>query len=209
MAKFVKKPVVVEAEQWFPGKTVGGVQRFGDSDPRVNRHMLECLPFGADERDYGYIETLEGGHIVSEGDWIITGVKSERYPCKPDVFAATYAAVSQEEPMSDLNEPRSKIAELLHESTKRYRVLEIDTLDTDALERQLNEFGAEGWMPSCPVGRYLILARLSAFAQEMTQELVARTDERTHSWDAPGGRRCQCGKPSRHESAWCGTCWPF
>jgi hypothetical protein len=40
--------------------------------------------------DHGWIDTLEGGHIVCPGDWIITGVKGERYPCKPDVFAMTY-----------------------------------------------------------------------------------------------------------------------
>ena len=38
----------------------------------------------------GWIDTLEGGHIVCPGDWIITGIKKEKYPCKPDVFAATY-----------------------------------------------------------------------------------------------------------------------
>ena len=42
---------------------------------------------------HGWIDTLEGGHIVCPGDWIITGVKGERYPCKPDIFAATYDAM--------------------------------------------------------------------------------------------------------------------
>lgn len=36
------------------------------------------------------IETLEGIMIANPGDWIITGVKGERYPCKPDIFEATY-----------------------------------------------------------------------------------------------------------------------
>ena len=39
---------------------------------------------------HGWIATLEGGHIVCPGDWIITGVKGEMYPCKPDIFEATY-----------------------------------------------------------------------------------------------------------------------
>ena len=42
-----------------------------------------------------WIETLEGGHVVTPGDFIITGVKGERYPCKPDIFAATYDEVSR------------------------------------------------------------------------------------------------------------------
>lgn len=37
-----------------------------------------------------FIETLEGTMRAEIGDWIITGVKGERYPCKPDIFAATY-----------------------------------------------------------------------------------------------------------------------
>jgi hypothetical protein len=41
-----------------------------------------------------YIETLEGPLNVSDGDWIITGVKGEQYPCKPDIFDATYELVT-------------------------------------------------------------------------------------------------------------------
>lgn len=39
------------------------------------------------------IPTLEGTMHASPGDWIITGVKGERYPCKPDIFEATYELV--------------------------------------------------------------------------------------------------------------------
>lgn len=43
----------------------------------------------------GYmIDTLEGKHEVTPGDWIITGVKGEKYPCKPDIFEMTYEKVS-------------------------------------------------------------------------------------------------------------------
>ena len=44
--------------------------------------------------DHGWIDTLEGGHTVCPGDWVITGVKGERYPCKPDIFTATYEPVA-------------------------------------------------------------------------------------------------------------------
>ena len=40
------------------------------------------------------IHTLEGDMRADPGDWIITGVKGERYPCKPDIFEATYEAVN-------------------------------------------------------------------------------------------------------------------
>lgn len=43
------------------------------------------------------IETLEGTHHASVGDWIITGVHGEQYPCKPDIFEKTYEPVTESE----------------------------------------------------------------------------------------------------------------
>lgn len=80
MAKFRKKPVVIEATQWFTE---------GDH-PAVLRAPLDQCPSGFVLYRDGWIQTLEGGHIVSPGDWIITGVQGEHYPCKPDIFALTY-----------------------------------------------------------------------------------------------------------------------
>ena len=80
MPKHRKKPVVIEAEQWWPA----------DWPP----HEPERYPCGVyREGDKYYIDTLEGRHEVTPGDWIITGIKGERYPCKPDIFAATYEPV--------------------------------------------------------------------------------------------------------------------
>lgn len=45
---------------------------------------------------FGWIKTLEGGHIVTPGDWIITGVSGEHYPCKPDIFEKTYEKVEED-----------------------------------------------------------------------------------------------------------------
>ena len=80
--KFRKKPVVIEAEQWHPGKEVEGVE-YPLKDKKPSSLVGE----------YGYIDTLEGGHYVTPGDWIITGVQGEKYPCKPDIFEATYEKV--------------------------------------------------------------------------------------------------------------------
>lgn len=71
--QFRKKPVVIEANQWF---------KLGDH-PNVKEYNYR----------FGWIETLEGGHIVYPGDWIITGVKGEQYPCKPDIFELTYEPI--------------------------------------------------------------------------------------------------------------------
>jgi hypothetical protein len=74
MTKYRKKPVIIEATQWF---------KMGDH-PAVKQGHNEVAD------NIPYIETLEGPHLVSVGDWIITGVKGEHYPCKPDIFEMTY-----------------------------------------------------------------------------------------------------------------------
>lgn len=85
MPKFRKKPVVIEAEQFGEDLPLPfdahGVVQFGCTCPD-NACCEKCNKF--------WVQTLEGSHIVSEGDWIIRGVKGEYYPCKPDIFAATY-----------------------------------------------------------------------------------------------------------------------
>ena len=80
--KFVKKPVVIEATQWF---------KHGDH-PAV---LLKSNPHRYADDPVPWIDTLEGGHIVTPGDWIITGVKGENYPCKPDIFEMTYEPVKE------------------------------------------------------------------------------------------------------------------
>lgn len=181
MAQYRKKPVVIEAEQWQPGKEIDGVltvspkvlysrdrnfcylsvpnvamprywmgvekipgpmtedeqnQRPGDifqaatleitkPDGEVYRRKLLDFTFFdvksgdieeidlADDlaQDYwrvmqwpekiltiaAYVETLEGRMQVSPGDWIITGVKGEKYPCKDEIFRATYEPVEDNE----------------------------------------------------------------------------------------------------------------
>lgn len=83
MAKYCKKPVVIEATQWF---------KMGDHN--MVSLAKDCQYRGlADHRPgqiYGFVKTLEGGHLVTPGDWIIQGVKNEFYPCKPDIFEMTY-----------------------------------------------------------------------------------------------------------------------
>jgi hypothetical protein len=86
--KFRKKPVVIEATQWFKD---GDHPHVVDLPPKVS-DTLEERAMGWSPAQIRWIGTLEGGHIVSPGDWIITGVQGEMYPCKPDIFEATYEA---------------------------------------------------------------------------------------------------------------------
>jgi len=49
------------------------------------------------------IPTLEGVMLASPGDWIITGVNGEQYPCKPDIFEKTYSEASEDDVVTDLS----------------------------------------------------------------------------------------------------------
>lgn len=99
MAKFRKKPVVVEAQQWWPPNDPRHdpsmlASRKGNSvDPPDYRQVGDLYQFSKIKGmgdDVFFVKTLEGDLQVSPGDWIITGVKGEKYPCKPDIFEATY-----------------------------------------------------------------------------------------------------------------------
>ncbi len=85
MSRYRKRPVVIEATQWF---------RHGDHAAVVHPVSDELVSKG-----FGWVPTLEGGHVVTPGDWIITGVHGERYPCKPDIFAKTYESVDDPDPL--------------------------------------------------------------------------------------------------------------
>lgn len=78
--KFRKKPVVIEAVL-FEANSVSKIQAFVGP----TGHVTESGKFA--------IRTLEGTMYADLGDWIIRGVKGEFYPCKPDIFEATYDPV--------------------------------------------------------------------------------------------------------------------
>lgn len=83
--KYRKKPVVIEAMQ-FSGKNANCIFEWAEAssnDPPVMSSSGEAL----------FIETLEGTMRADINDWIICGVSGEFYPCKPDIFAATYEPV--------------------------------------------------------------------------------------------------------------------
>lgn len=77
--KFRKRPVIIDAVQFF-------------NDQPFPEGVCDC---SADPLHFGtpHIHTLEGIHDVTESDWIITGVKGEKYPCKADIFRMTYESV--------------------------------------------------------------------------------------------------------------------
>jgi hypothetical protein len=83
MAKYRKKPVVIEAWKW-DGVATSPERPEWLRGPNVQANHFEQILI---------ITTLEGDMTASVGDWIIQGVKGELYPCKPDIFAATYEPI--------------------------------------------------------------------------------------------------------------------
>ncbi len=86
MKRYRKLPVTIEAEQFAPaadfrpGEMRGGVHHSGCSD--------NGTPFYV-------VKTLEGHMQIRPGDWLIRGIQGEPYPCKPEIFAATYEPVDE------------------------------------------------------------------------------------------------------------------
>lgn len=112
MGKYRKKQIVIEATQWFvngdhPKDCRGVFQREDGTSFAGEGHVVRYYRSPDDDgqrrcehcdkimHNHGWIDTLEGGHNVCPGDWIITGVKGEHYPCKPDIFEQTYDEVKE------------------------------------------------------------------------------------------------------------------
>lgn len=91
MPRYRKKPVVIEAVVW---REPTGTPEEGDQIQHpIGATLVYRVQRGRMESSGWYVETLEGPFRASDGDWIIKGVKGEFYPCKPDIFAATYELV--------------------------------------------------------------------------------------------------------------------
>lgn len=88
--KFRKRPVVIEAVQFTEALAIAmlidkqdgpfGLHASGSYHPEKRKVYTACI----------YVDTLKGKMRADLDDWIIRGVKSELYPCKPEIFAATY-----------------------------------------------------------------------------------------------------------------------
>ena len=80
--KYRKKPVVIDAFQW-----TGGPEQ--ENDPEW---IIEAI-----KNKTAWFQTLEGVHEASVGDYIIRGIAGEIYPCKPDIFRATYEPLNKQQ----------------------------------------------------------------------------------------------------------------
>ncbi|MCR1953815.1 hypothetical protein NSA24_03065 [Clostridioides mangenotii] len=92
MAKYRKKPVVIDAEPYREGLE-DGFEWEKESYAGEHRENVYLLGSDWEPKKIPYIETLEGNMYIEPTDMIITGVKGERYPCKKDIFDMTYEKV--------------------------------------------------------------------------------------------------------------------
>lgn len=111
MAKFRKKPIEIDAHQWF--KNGDHPEDFSQEDigshnfdkeglvvryfrrPDISGESL-CSECGVRFHEHGWIDTLEDGHRVCPSDWIVTGIAGEKYPCKNSIFRETYEPADEE-----------------------------------------------------------------------------------------------------------------
>lgn len=93
--KYVKKPVEIEAIQLKEDNIIEVFNFLDGANYKETKSAEELEDFSKAMLEQGYIEieTLEGYMKASFGDYIIKGVKGEFYPCKPDIFQATYEEV--------------------------------------------------------------------------------------------------------------------
>ncbi len=92
--KYRKKPHVIEAVQWNP-EPKDVLFTFPDG---TEFHVRNRRTLTGDYSKALEIPTLEGEMIADEGVWIIKGIKGEFYPCRDDIFQATYEQVVEDKP---------------------------------------------------------------------------------------------------------------
>ena len=97
MPEFRKKPVVIDAQQWdgTPNSAARIIRWVREQNGRAKYWAPREWDKGETEGTYLSVHTLEGRMLANPNDWIIRGVQGEFYPCKPDIFEATYEPVEQ------------------------------------------------------------------------------------------------------------------
>lgn len=84
MAKYIKRPIPIDAVQWF---------KQGDSphvEPIYGAGDMVGACCGHPSNAHGFIKTLEGTLTICPGSWVATGIKGEHWPIRDDIFRETY-----------------------------------------------------------------------------------------------------------------------
>lgn len=97
--KYIKKPIVIDAFQ-IRGNSVVPLMQFVESLGDDFEQWFNFIDGGADGARLE-VKTLEGtSYNVIQGDYVIRGIKGEYYPCKPDIFEATYEIIDTLKPVT-------------------------------------------------------------------------------------------------------------
>ena len=113
MVRYRKKPVVIEAFKW-----TGDINQEEYPEWIIDSIKNGYIRTYGQPKIYMEIDTLEGTHIASRGDYIIKGIKGEIYPCKPDIFEATYDVAENHE---DRTLSFEEVLPLIKKGKKAYR----------------------------------------------------------------------------------------
>ncbi len=87
--RYRTKPCEIEATPWFGHREHAKVREYESTNGEQ-----PCKHCAVRLKNHGWIDTLEGGHIVCPGDFIVIGLKGEHYPVKPDIFRMKYEEVT-------------------------------------------------------------------------------------------------------------------
>lgn len=117
MAEYKKKPVVIEAVQW-DGINLQEVKNFVGSNLEYDILDTAWQVGKGVPHVFMKIKTLEGNMECSKGDYIIKGIKGEFYPCKPDIFEATYEKVWPLSPL--LEKQNADVGSMTDEEWKKH-----------------------------------------------------------------------------------------
>lgn len=170
-----KKPIVIEAVQWFSN---------GHAPNWAGRKISE-------NGDHFTIETLEGVMRGNPGDWIIKGVKGEIYPCKPDVFEATYESAKPK--AAQPKTFREKAEE--HIGWTRYNFGEQSAEKVRAIYESSPKWGAEEQpaQPSAEVVKNALedIQMIRAVAGDLDEGLIFKTDRRRGNIGGIVTRACE------------------
>jgi hypothetical protein len=91
LAKYIKNPIPIDAIEY----TIGLEDGFDDIQTAINAGLdVYSYVNPVEPGKIPFIITLEGKHYINKGDYIITGIDGERYPCKKEIFLKTYTSLS-------------------------------------------------------------------------------------------------------------------
>ena len=93
--KYRKKPIVIDAFQLHDPDSMDGIKAHDANDALCDWFASFDFTEWESTADGIHLPTLEGVMLASPGDYIIRGIQGEFYPCKPDIFEATYEKVEE------------------------------------------------------------------------------------------------------------------